>query len=181
MELFLSYTPSNENRESMFKVIDEAKKHAGGEPHRYETLHSTLAYLGEIGEERLPELREVVRTVGSRHKAIPVRGKKAVVSHDTAVYDAWGLLYLWEENDQLSDLYADLDHELAVHGFWEEGKFGYFPHSTLYMRYFPNPGEEEWTPEAPVLEDRFDQIVLYQVTVIDGHVAYYPLFVQRLQ
>ncbi len=180
MELFFHYSPSNENREKFLRAIEQTKAWAKGEPHRFESLHSTLAYLGEVDEDRLPELRELVREVASRHKALEARGGRMYLSHDGSVYGAWGLLYLWDKTPEMQAVYEDVTAELAAHGFWFADHGGkYVPHTTLYMKYYPDEPEKELLPDCPACEDLWDTILISQVTVIDGHVAYYPLFEQR--
>ena len=181
MELFLSFAPSHETRLAFLDAAEQAQGHATGEKHRYETLHSTLTYLGEIDEVRLPEIRDLVGEVAGRHHPLPVKGKGIEVSHDTSVYNAWGLLYIWEKTPEVQALFEDMRDTLTEKGFLKNYEREYLLHSTLFMKYFPNEGEEEWVPSIPAPTDCFDEIILYQVTTIDDHVAYYPLYWARLK
>ncbi len=182
MELFLHYSPSNENREKFLKTIDETRAWATGEPHRFESLHSTLAYLGEVEEERLPELRRIMKDVASRHAPLHTEGESIYLSHDGRVYGAWGLLYVWKKTPELQAVYDDITSELKKNGFmFDDHEGNYMPHSTLYMKYYPNEPEKELLPSMPRCEDTWDAMILSQVTVIDGHVAYYPLCEERFK
>lgn len=177
MELFLHYSPSNENRRRLMAAIEETKAWATGEPHRWETLHSTLAYLGEVDEARVPELCKIIEEVAASHKALPTEGDHIMLSHDMSVYNAWGLIYIWKKSPEMQAVYEEITSKIKDAGFWfDDHGATYTPHSTMYMKYYPNEPEEEKKPEYPQLYDTFDTIVLSQVTVIDGHVAYYPLF-----
>ncbi len=181
MELFLHYAPSNENREKFLKTIEETKAWAKGEPHRFESLHTTLAYLGEVDEDRLPELREIVKQLCLRHGPLRTEGDRIYLSHDGSVYGAWGLLYVWKKTPEMQAVFDDVTAELARHGFWFADHGDYMPHSTLYMKYYPDEPEKELLPEFPECEDTWDTVFISQVTVIDGHVAYYPLYEDRLK
>ena len=181
MELFLSFAPSNATREVLLKVAEEATDYAKGTIHRYETLHSTLVYLGEVDEEKLPELRRLVGEVSERHSKLPVEGDKVVVSQDTKVYGAWGLLYIWKKTDEVESLYQDMVKTLTDTGYLHNYSRDYLLHSTLFMQYYPDEGCEDKVPVTPPVKDCFDRVILYQVTEIDGHVAYYPLYVAPLK
>ena len=181
MELFLSFTPSEKTREVFLDAVRQAFDHADGELHRYETLHSTLVYLGETDEAELPNLRKIVGSVTERHHALPVEGDRVIVSHDTSIYGSWGLLYLWKKTPEVEDLFQDMVRTLTAAGYLENYNRDYLLHSTLYMTYFPREGSEEWTPDTPPVQDCFDRVILYQVTTIDGHVAYYPLYEAKLK
>ena len=176
MELFLSFSPSEPTRNAFMAASQAAAPHADGLPHRYETLHSTLVYLGETDEANLPELRAIVGGVAARHHALPVEGKGIVVSHDTSVYGAWGLLYLWKKTPEVESLFQDMVDALTEKGYLHNYNRDYLLHSTLWMTYFPKEGYEDWTPPIGEISDCFDRVTLYQVTTVDGHVAYYPLY-----
>ena len=45
---------------------------------------------------------------------------------------------------------------------------------------FPDPADLSGE-DVPPVKDCFDRVILYQVTEIDGHVAYYPLYEAPLQ
>ena len=181
MELFLSFAPSDTTRNVLLRAAKEAGKHARGTIHRYETLHSTLAYLGEVDEEKLPELRTIISKVSDRHNKLHVVGDRVVVSQDTSIYGAWGLLYVWKKTREVQLLFEDMVDELTKAGYLKNYNRDFLLHSTLYMQYFPDKGFENNAPDTPPVEDCFDRIILYQVTEIDGHVAYYPLFETRLK
>lgn len=176
MELFLSFAPSNETRKIFLKAAEDTKEYAEGTVHRYETLHSTLVYLGEVDEEKLPELRDIVGEVAERHRKLSVEGDKVIVSQDTSIYGAWGLLYIWKKTDEVEALYQDMVKALTEAGYLKRYGREYLLHSTLFMQYYPREGFEDKAPETPPVKDCFDRVILYQVTEIDGHVAYYPLY-----
>lgn len=181
MELFLSYYPSNKTRDGLMQVIEEAKQYGDGVCHRYETLHVTLSYLGEVEDERYDKLVSILREVGKRHAPFTMKGEGRVwLSPDTSVYNARSLIYMWEKNDAIQGVFDDITSELDAAGYWHADHGDYMPHSTLFMSYVPNNAEEK-VPAAPAFDDRFDSIVLYQCTTIDGHVAYYPVFIQPLE
>ncbi|MBR5501864.1 MAG: 2'-5' RNA ligase family protein [Oscillospiraceae bacterium] len=181
MELFLSFYPGNKTRDGLMKTIEEAKQYGDGVCHRYETLHVTLDYLGEVADERYDALVEILRKVGQRHAPFTMKGEGRVwLSPDTSVYNARSLLYMLIKNEAIQAVFDDLSKELEAADFWHADHGGYMPHSTLFMSYVPNNAEEK-VPSVPAFDDRFDSIILYQCCEIDGHVAYYPLFVQPLE
>jgi RNA 2',3'-cyclic 3'-phosphodiesterase len=61
--VFFALWPPEEIAGQLAGIADEFAKKAGGRPTRRETIHLTLAFLGDIAVERLPELQRVAGEV----------------------------------------------------------------------------------------------------------------------
>ncbi|MCP5268974.1 MAG: RNA 2',3'-cyclic phosphodiesterase [Zoogloeaceae bacterium] len=121
----------------------------GGRLMREDALHITLAFLGEVAENRLPELHEI---------AAAVELPKAQVQLDRVGF--WNHNHvLWAGSKEpapvLEKLAADLQKTLVEAGFLGEVK-PFVPHVTL-LRKLLHPGTlpeiqaHEWTAEEFVL------------------------------
>ena len=66
MRLFISLWPPREAAEALHAWALQACRTTGGRATRAESIHLTLAFLGEIGEERLVELKGL-RPAGDAH------------------------------------------------------------------------------------------------------------------
>jgi 2'-5' RNA ligase len=56
MRLFFALWPSPAAAERLASAATDAAARLGGRPTRLETLHLTLAFLGEVADERVPGL-----------------------------------------------------------------------------------------------------------------------------
>lgn len=65
MRLFLALWPPPAVAERLSDIAQLMTRQLGGRPMRVETVHLTLAFLGEVPDERLPELIAVARGVAS--------------------------------------------------------------------------------------------------------------------
>ena len=101
---------------------------AGGRPTRFETIHLTLAFLGDIAVEHLPELQRVVGEIDARAFELTL--------------DRFGI---WQHNrlfwagcvspPALLDLAGALSKRLLAAGFAvADGKRPFVPHVTLVRK-----------------------------------------------
>ncbi|HEX2650663.1 MAG TPA: RNA 2',3'-cyclic phosphodiesterase [Burkholderiales bacterium] len=70
MRLFFALWPPRDAAEALHAWASEVHRSSGGRVTRPETIHLTLAFLGEIEEKRLPLLQQVTLS-GKRH-SLPV-------------------------------------------------------------------------------------------------------------
>jgi len=59
MRLFFALWPSPQSARHLATIAAETAARIGGRPTRQETIHLTLAFLGEVAEERVPELLSI--------------------------------------------------------------------------------------------------------------------------
>jgi len=96
---------------------------------RVEMTHITLKFLGDIREERMPELKTAVREVCERHAAFTVsfRGTGAFPPRSSAPRVLWVGI---DQSENLSALHRDLEIRLEkMHFPREKRKFN--PHLTI--------------------------------------------------
>lgn len=76
MRLFFALWPPPAAVEQLSEIARSAADQFGGKPTRSESIHLTLAFLGDVPEERLPSLIETAQTIraGSFDLAIDVLG-----------------------------------------------------------------------------------------------------------
>ena len=151
--VFFALWPPPEVAERLAEIAGEAAGRFDGRATRRETIHLTLAFLGDVPESRLAELAEV---------AAGVCGAAFELSLDRLGYWQHNHL-LWaggETPAALADLQAALSKALAGNGFKVDGAGRNFvPHVTLVRKLPPNcrlvPGQETPMPALPWSCQRF--------------------------
>ncbi len=144
MRLFFALWPPREAAEALHAWALEARRATGGRATRAESIHLTLAFLGEIEERRLPELRSY--SAGGEAHALLV---------EQARYWARNRI-VWagpnEIPDRLRVLAGNLAARLAERNFATEAR-PFAAHVTL-IRKTRGPGEMPKLPEVdwPVRE-----------------------------
>lgn len=77
MRLFIALSPSDEAMADLRSAVARLRDLAAGDPNlRWSTeaqWHLTLAFLGEVGEDRLPELSRRLARAAGRHQPIRLR------------------------------------------------------------------------------------------------------------
>lgn len=66
MRLFLALWPPADAADRLSEIAQSMTQRFGGRPMRVETIHLTLAFLGEVPEARVPELVAVAQGVEAR-------------------------------------------------------------------------------------------------------------------
>ena len=93
-----------------------------------ENIHLTLKFLGEIKEEKVVEVCNIVRDVASRHRNFELD------IESVGCFGGRSARVLWvgagEENDNLLQLQKDLDEQLALAG-WPQDTREFTGHLTL--------------------------------------------------
>lgn len=134
MRLFLALEPPEPLRQRLGELAELAQARCGGRRMPDESLHLTLAFLGEVAEERADELAQWVGAM--------------VIPHGEWGLDSWGYFrrpgILWV-GSQAHDLALTSLHEQLWDGLEEQGLCGrpdrFIPHVTLLRRatYPPDP------------------------------------------
>jgi len=131
MRLFFALWPPAEVAQQLAEIARSATDQFEGRPTRQESVHLTLAFLGEVSEERLPLLIQTAQII---------RAAPFVLNIDSLGYWHHNHL-LWAGNATpcvaLGELVNDLQMVLSNAGFAVDGQNRIFtPHITL-VRKFP--------------------------------------------
>lgn len=147
MRLFFALWPPRAAAEALHAWALEARRVTGGRATRAESIHLTLAFLGEIEERRLPELRSL--SAGGEAHALPI---------EQARYWARNRI-VWagpkEIPDRLRALAGSLAARLAERNFPAETR-PFAAHVTL-IRKARGPGE---LPKLPAVDWRVREYLL---------------------
>lgn len=144
MRLFFALWPPREAAEALHAWALEARRATGGRATRAESIHLTLAFLGEIEERRLPELRSL--SAGGERHVLPIEQAR----HWARNRIVWAGPK--EIPDRLRALAGNLAARLAERKFATEAR-PFAAHVTL-IRKTRGPGEMPKLPEVdwPVRE-----------------------------
>lgn len=144
MRLFFALWPPREAAEALHDWALQARRATGGRATRAESIHLTLAFLGEIEERRLPELRSL--SAGGEAHSLPIEQARCWARNRI----------VWagpkEIPDRLRALAGNLADRLAGRNFATEAR-PFAAHVTL-IRETRGPGELPKLPELdwPVRE-----------------------------
>ena len=143
MRIFFALWPSLQSAKHLATIAAETAARIGGRPTRQETIHLTLAFLGEVPEERAPELITIAEAL--RMSAFDLRiDRLGYWRHNHLLWAGCS-----EGPAQLAELASGLCRRLSEAGFSiDNGKRPFTPHVTL-VRKVPEPGPE---PSLPAIE-----------------------------
>lgn len=155
--MFFALWPPAEVADRLADMAGNAMASFGGRATRSETIHLTLAFLGEVPESRLPELCAV---------ADGVQGQSFTMSLDRLGFWRHNRL-LWAGSQAsvapLSELVSRLRNALANAGFTADAeRQGFVPHVTLVRKIPASAGllDNQQFPSFESLAWRADQFVL---------------------
>ena len=177
MRLFIALSPSEEAKAALERDLNALRKCCRkGSFSRAENLHITLAFLGEVPEERLDDLRAAMDGCGAGPFGVTVgdlgrfRGREG----DTLVFRVDG-------GDPLRALQKKLSENLISKGFALEDR-AFRPHLTLARRASLRAGETIPTVSARLEPVSFtaERMVLSLSHRPEGVLTYTPLFTETL-
>lgn len=133
-------------------------------------LHLTLAFLGAVDQERVPELRRVLGGISWRAAEcrleepvfLPARGKRRVVA-----------LELDDPSGTLRTLQGVVSAGLAAAGLYEPEKRPWLPHVTVAR--FRRPGQPFSLQNVNIGTFGVDRMVLYSSDLKPGGAVHTPL------
>ncbi len=136
------------------------------------TIHLTLAFLGQLPVERVPELSDALSAIGfaplrlTVEEAIflPERRAKRVIA-----------LRLGDEGGALLGLQAEVSAALAERGLYKPEKRPFLPHVTVAR--YRNPGQPFPLQNVNFPGFGVDQMVLYSSLLQRGGAVHTPLAV----
>ncbi len=141
--VFLALWPGDDVAAQLSDLSARAHASCGGRQMRRDTLHLTLAFLGDVAESRLPALCDAMAAV--RGEAFSLRiDRLGYWPHNHIV---WGGCS--STPPQLVQLVADVREALAAAGFPKTGEAAFVPHLTLLRKAhpvgaLPDPAPIDW-------------------------------------
>ena len=126
MRLFISVNFDERTKQNILTVQRRLKQFGPGRFSRPENFHLTLAFLGEVPEERVNEVKSAMERV-----TVP---RMELVFGRTGCFRRNGGEIWWigaEENESLSGLQHELMKELKAAGFKPDDRGRFRPHITL--------------------------------------------------
>ncbi|MBP7204084.1 MAG: RNA 2',3'-cyclic phosphodiesterase [Propionivibrio sp.] len=169
MRLFFALWPSPAAAERLARVATDAAARLGGKPTRLETLHLTLAFLGEVADENVPRLVDLV----SNLRAEPIE-----LRIDQPGYWRRNCLFWAGCHDTLAPLetlVAELRQRLGAAGFTvSNGERPFTPHVTL-VRKIPEIPLNAALPAIGPIEWRCSDFVLVRSQLSEKGPSYEPL------
>lgn len=137
----------------------------GGRATRQETIHLTLAFLGNVSEQRLPELCRAVSGVGGRAFGLQM-DRLAYWPHKRLAWAGCG-----QRVPALDELVLALRQALVVDGFaFDASHPDFVPHVTL-LRRMPADAVPV-LPDLPVIDWRCEHFVLAASQATEAGASY---------
>ena len=176
MRLFIALSPPEEGRAALERdlaVLRSACRRGGFS--RSENLHITLAFLGEVSETRLGDVRSAMEKCHTAPFDVTIGslGRFPGREGDTIILRAEG-------GEALRALQRELSRRLRERGFALEDR-PYRPHLTLARRAAFREGEDP-ARIAPRLEKvtfTAEEMILFLSHRPDGVLTYTPLYVRK--
>lgn len=132
MRLFFALWPPREIAERLARIAQLNANHFGGKPTRQETIHLTLAFLGEVNDERLPPLIQAAKGIRAAPFDLAIEGLD-FWQHNHLI---WGRT---QASAALTELTSRLQNALSEAGFAHgREKQAFTPHLSL-VRKVPVP------------------------------------------
>ncbi len=123
-KIFISINLSERAKKRLIKAI-EPWEDLPVKWTREENLHITLAFLGHVSDESIPEICEKVRTASQKSEIFDINFDRIVIAPSEA--DQKMIWLSGEADDNLRDLVNNIEKELDL----SSGKKSFRPHVTL--------------------------------------------------
>ena len=138
--VFLALWPGDDVATRLSGLATAAHLACGGRQMRRDTLHLTLAFLGDVAESRLAALCAAMAAV--QGEAFPLRiDRLGYWAHNHIV---WGGCS--STPPQLARLAADVRDALVGAGFAHAGEAAFVPHLTLFRKARPHAALPDFAP-----------------------------------
>ena len=163
MRLFIGIKIDDKTKKkinSYFNLFYENK--VRGNYSKLSNLHMTLAFLGEMSEDKVPLLKKIIKSINVDINELHL--SKITKLRDVLVCDV-------EKNDKLETIYNDLNKSLKTNGFNVDNK-EWHPHVTL-IRKVEN-GDKYLNVDMNIISN-FDNITLFESKRIDNELVYIDL------
>lgn len=162
MRLFIAINLDRAAKRSIQMVQSRLKQHGQGNFSRAENLHLTLAFLGELGADKLPDIRAAMEETA----VVPMT---LSFDHTGCFGDLWWLGI--GENPELAGLQAELSSRLRDRGFKLDRK-KFTPHITLarQLRLGSEPDPRQLLGRP--FSTQVSEIQLMESKRVDGRLIY---------
>jgi len=166
MRLFFALWPPPEVAEQLALIARSAAEQFGGKPTRLETIHLTLAFLGDVPEEKLPLLIHTAR--GSRAAPFGLDlDRLAYWQHNHLLWAGTA-----SPSAALGEFAGHLRKTLAQSGFMpDDGQRVFSPHVSL-VRKIPETGSPLELPAIEAIYWRCSGFVLVRSSSSDAGPTY---------
>jgi len=149
VRLFFALWPPARAASALHEWASQASRQAGGRVTRAETIHLTLAFLGEVDEQRLPAAISAGRSAAGAPHRLPIEQAR-YWKHNRIVWVGPD-----ETPEPLAGLAADLKSSLETERFELESR-AFQAHITLIRK----AHEPRALPPLPAIEWPVDEFVL---------------------
>ena len=146
MRLFIAINFTEDTKEKMLDVQRRLREKGRGRFTSPENLHLTLAFLGEVPEERIQDIKSVMDSLSVPEMTLKF-SKCGCFRRDS---ELWWIGV--EENKDLSKLQKDLVRKLKESGFSPDDK-RFRPHITLAREMHIGSVRSEELIPAPIMAD----------------------------
>lgn len=164
MRLFFALWPPPRAARRLYAWAEKAARETRGRVTRAETIHLTLAFLGEVDEEKLPLAIEAGRGAGGNAHSLPIEQARWW-AHNRIVWVGPN-----EIPAPLAALAAELKSNLVQAGFGMEER-AFAAHVTLIRK----ANEPHALPPLPALEWPVDEFVLVRSALSREGASYEPI------
>lgn len=148
--VFFALWPSVANAEMLGEIASREAASSGGKPTRPETIHLTLAFVGDVAEMRLPALIEAAAGVASPAFSFEI-DRLAYWSHNRIRWAG-----CTQAPPQLPALAEALCNRLLAADFAvDRVKSGFFPHLTLLRKCPRSMMDQDLSPPLRWQADEF--------------------------
>ena len=179
MRLYIGIELPSEVKDALFNV-QTALKHLGvkGKWKAPEFLHLTLEFLGELPDEALPLLSQVLKTAAENNKAFKLK------LDSIGCFPSWSRAHtLWMgvggNLRRLNLVWSDLHSELENKGFKLQSS-GFIPHISLLSRpQLPLPDPDK-LKLVKSLRFKVTELIVFESKVVDGRRVYPHLITEKL-
>lgn len=181
MRLFIAVNFTDEVQYGLARIISELKKDAvSGNFTTKEHRHLTLIFLGEVPQNKVKQITQVMDLVASRKETEPF---DMTLEGLGKFGDAPEFLY-WvgvRKNERLTRLQRDLSEELKALGFVLENR-AFSPHITLGRRCMMKPdfNEKDFAPNIPELTMLVTKIHLMKSETNNGILEHKEIYTSFL-
>lgn len=174
IRLFIAINFSQEVKAHLAKMIQELKKQSvQGNFTRIENMHLTLAFLGEVDAERVPEIKRAMEqtVIGKESFDMVLQGLGKFMNRGEALY--WCGI---KEQEELTRLQETLIKNLKMKQFAVDEKT-FVPHITLSRRCIMNQNFEDtaFSNKISQISMRVESISLMESVQKQGQVTYTSL------
>lgn len=173
MRLFIAINFPNEIKDSLLSTISQLKQNCiGGNFTRYDNLHLTIAFLGEIPPAKIGKIKACMDSVSFSPFELTLSGIGRFKRTGGDIY--W---YGIDRCTTLNKIHEQLCSNLRNSGFEiEDRKFS--PHLTLGRQVIPDNkfNINEFSKSAPILSTHVDGFSLMKSERINGKLTYTELY-----